>query len=134
MSIKPRYRKDTDKEQRDSSGGMCTLWANTANVEQFKIDLYTDELKKLKPLLTRLFQAFDEQKGELIERYGDRDDENKLIQPEPNAFQFTKRAMEFKVEYDKFMELESEILFKRLPLFSQKMSPIGIFRRTTRRP
>jgi len=81
------------------------------------------ELKKLKPLLIPLFQAFDAQKGELIEKYGDRDEEGKLIQPGQNVFRFTEKAMEFKAEYDKFMEFESEVLFKRLLIILTKDVP-----------
>ena len=81
------------------------------------------DLKKLKPLVAPIFQAFDEQKGELIERYADRDEKGKLFQPGPNAFRFTKRVAEFMREYDKFMELESEIPFKRLSIVLKEDVP-----------
>jgi len=63
-----------------------------------------------------IFQRFNQQSMELIEKHGDRDEDNKLISPAPNAFRFSKHLKEFQMDRDKFLRLESKIDFERLTM------------------
>lgn len=74
------------------------------------------ELKKLRPSVRNVENAYDPLKQELIERCADRDKEDKLVQKAPNVFSFTARAREFQVEYKKLLDLESELGGKRLEI------------------
>lgn len=84
-------------------------------------------LKVAKPIFEQLFQAYRQQKMELIEKYGDRDEKGELISPTPNAFRFTKRIEEFQNEYIKFLQLETEINFKRLTIVLKEDVPDKYF-------
>ncbi len=84
-------------------------------------------LKVAKPAFEQLFQAYRQQKMEIIEKYGDRNDKNELINPAPNAFRFTTRAAEFQKEYIKFLQLETKITFKKFTIVLKEDVPDKYF-------
>lgn len=81
------------------------------------------ELKKLKALLLPTLQAFSQQKMELIEKYGDRDEKGTLVNSAPNVFRFTEKTVEFQGEYRKFLQLESKIDFEKLVMILKEDIP-----------
>lgn len=103
--------KNSDIDRLEATGAFDHL----CSCRELPVEL-SFELKKLKALLLPILQAFSQQKMEVIEKYGDRDEENRLINTAPNTFKFTKKVEEFQRDFNRFLQLESKIGFERLTM------------------
>ena len=74
------------------------------------------ELKKLRPRIRDVDTAYKQQKQDMIEKYADRDKENKLVQSAPNIFRFTTKAEWFQKEYNELLNLESNLGDEKLEI------------------
>ena len=86
---KPQFRMQEDKATIQM--GSLNWIASSRDLPKF----VAFELRKLRPEIKVIEVAFDQLKQILIEKYGDRDKEGKLIQKAPNIFSFTTNAQIF---------------------------------------
>ena len=75
------------------------------------------ELKLIKLQVLPLLQAYLQQKFELIERYGERNERKELVRLGQGRFRFLGQdAIRFQAEFQKLLKMESAIDGKRLEL------------------
>jgi len=83
------------RESKDMHGNPVDLSAAFS----FKLSIILDKLQS--PI-----NAFVKQKQNLVDKYGDKDAQGKLIQPNPGQFLFTTKAQWFQKEFTELLNVE----------------------------
>ena len=112
--------KNSDLEALVTSEGLGNLKQNKDLPIAFSFRL-ADLMGKLQPTI----KAYMEQKQKLIDKYGDKDKEGKLIQSTPGMYVFTKQAQWFQKEFGELLNLESPTGCDKLQL-PMKDIPQGV--------
>lgn len=112
--------KNSDLEALVASDGLSNLKGNKDLPIAFSFRL-ADLMGKLQSTI----KAYVDQKKKLIEKYGDKDKEGKLIQASPGMFMFTTKAQWFQKEFTELLSLEFTLACKKLQI-AMKDVPQGV--------
>lgn len=112
--------KNSDLEGLTASEGLSNLKQNKNLPIVFSFRL-ADLMGKLQSTI----KAYMEQKQKLVEKYGDKDKDGKLIQASPGMFMFTTKAQWFQKEFTELLNLTFTLDCEKLQL-SMEDIPKGI--------
>lgn len=103
--------RNSDLEMLIGSKGLANLRRSRDLPIAFSFRL-ADLLGRLQPTI----KAYSEQKQKLIDKYGDRDKEGKLVEQSPNVFVFSSKAQWFQKEFSELLSMEIQVDCARLEI------------------
>ena len=103
--------KNSDLENLVGSKGLANMRQSKDLPVVFSFKL-ADMLGKLQPTI----KAYMDQKQKLIEKYGDKDENGKLVEQSPNVFTFSTKAKWFQKDFTELLAAETTIDCEKLEL------------------